>query len=56
MRKALSVLLALLVLVFGGALAEAGRVNPWAPTTAQGLMDALGLQLGLPDGATNAQW
>ena len=56
MRKALSVLLALLVLVFGGALAEAGRVNPWAPTTAQGLMDALGLQLGLPDGATNATW
>ena len=30
--------------------------NPWSPTTAQGLMDALGLQLGLPDGATNVTW
>lgn len=56
MRRALSVLLALLVLAFGAALAEAGHVNPWVPTTAQGLMDALGLQLGLPDGATNAAW
>ena len=56
MRKAISVLLALLILAFGGAMAEAGRVNPWAPTTAQGLMDALGLQLGLPDGAANVTW
>ena len=56
MRKAISVLLALLVLAFGAAQAEAGRANPWTPTTAQGLMDALGLQLGLPDGATNVAW
>jgi len=56
MRKVISVLLALLILAFEGALAEAGHVNPWTPTTAQGLMDALGLQLGLPDGATNVNW
>lgn len=56
MRRAISVLLALLVLAFGAAQAEAGLANPWTPTTAQGLMDALGLQLGLPDGATNVTW
>lgn len=56
MKKAISVLLALLVLAGGAALAEAGPANPWTPTTAQGLMDALGLQLGLPDGATNVAW
>ena len=56
MKKAIAVLAALLILAFGAALAEAGLVNPWKPTTAQGLMDALGLQLGLPDGATNVTW
>ena len=56
MRKAISVLLALLILAIGAAQAEVRRANPWTPTTAQGLMDALGLQLGLPDGATNVAW
>ena len=56
MRKAISVLLALLALFCGAALAEVGLANPWTPTTAQGLMDALGVQLGLPDGATNVTW
>lgn len=56
MRRAFSALLALLALACGAALAEAGLVNPWTPTTAQGLMDVLGLQLGLPDGATNVSW
>jgi len=56
MKKAVSILLAVLVMVGGIALAEAGLADPWTPTTAQGLMDALGLQLGLPDGATNVTW
>ena len=45
-----------LMLVLGMATAEMGLANPWTPTTAQGLMDTLGLQLGLPDGATNVRW
>lgn len=56
MKKLVSILMALMVLLCGTALAEAGLANPWSQTTAQGLMDALGLQLGLPDGATNVTW
>ena len=56
MKKLVSILMALMVLLCGTALAEAGLANPWSQTTAQGLMDALGLQLGLPDGATNVAW
>ena len=56
MRRAISVLLALLALSFAAAQAETGLANPWTQTTAQGLMDVLGVQLGLPDGATNATW
>ena len=56
MKRAISALLALLVIAGGAALAEVGLANPWTQTTAQGLMDALGLQLGLPDGATNVAW
>jgi hypothetical protein len=56
MKRTVSILLAVLVMVGGIALAEAGLANPWMPTTAQGLMDALGLQLGLPEGATDVTW
>ena len=56
MKKLFLMMLALLVLLGGTAPAETGVANPWSQTTAQGLMDALGLQLSLPDGATNASW
>ena len=56
MKRAICMMLALLVMTGGVALAETGMANPWTQTTAQGLMDALGLQLGLPDGATNVTW
>ena len=56
MKKLFLMMLALLVLLGGTAPAETGVANPWSQTTAQGLMDALGLQLGLPDGATNVSW
>jgi hypothetical protein len=56
MKKLFLMMLALLVLLGGTAPAETGVANPWSQTTAQGLMDALGLQLGLPDGATNVAW
>ncbi len=56
MKRAICILLALLVMAGGAALAESDMANPWTQTTAQGLMDALGLQLGLPDGATNVTW
>ena len=52
----MSILLALLAVIGGAALAEASSANAWTQTTAQGLMDALGLQLGLPDGANNVSW
>lgn len=55
MKRVLLIALAVL-LALGAAAAETGIANPWTPTTAQGLMDALGLQLGLPDGATNVRW
>lgn len=57
MRKIIATLLAaLLLLSMGTALAEAGMPNPWTETTKEGLMDALGLTLGVPEGATNVQW
>ena len=56
MKRVICVVLSLLVMAGGMAMAEAGLANPWTQTTAQGLMDALGLQLGLPDGATNVTW
>ena len=56
MKRAICILLTLLAIIGGVALAEADIANPWTQTTAQGLMDALGLQLGLPDGATNVTW
>jgi hypothetical protein len=52
----MSILLALLAVIGGAALAEASSANAWTQTTAQGLMDALGLQLGRPDGAANVSW
>ena len=52
----MSILLALLAVIGGAAMAEASSANAWTQTTAQGLMDALGLQLGLPDGANNVSW
>ena len=56
MKRRICILLALLAIFSGAALAETGMANPWTQTTAQGLMDVLGLQLGLPDGATNVTW
>ena len=56
MKRLLITVLALMFLASGIAVGEAGLANPWTETTAQGLMDALGLQLGLPDGATNVTW
>ena len=56
MKKLILMMLALLVLLGGTAPAETGLANPWSQTTAQGLMDALGLQLGLPEGATDVSW
>lgn len=59
MRKALATVLALLMLMsIASALAEGmvGLANPWVETTAEGLMDLLGLQLGVPEGATDVSW
>ena len=55
MKRMLLIVLALL-LACAVSLAEVGMPNPWTQTTAKELMDALGLQLGLPDGAMNVNW
>ena len=55
MKRVLWIALVML-LVCAVSLAESGTPDSWAQTTAQGLMDTLGLQLGLPDGATNVNW
>ena len=55
MKRVLWIALVMLV-ACAASLAEAGTPDAWAQTTAQGLMDALGLQLGLPAGASNVNW
>ena len=49
-------LAALLALTLAGAWAEVGMPNPWTETTAEGVMEALGLELGVPEGATDVAW
>lgn len=57
MKRMISLLLAaLLALCWAAALGEAGIANPWTDTDADGLMDTLGLRLGVPEGATNVTW
>lgn len=57
MKKWLSMALILtLVIACVAATAEVGMANPWTDTDAAGLMDALGLELGVPEGATNVEW
>ena len=57
MKRRISLLLAaLLLLGCYAAAAEVGMANPWVETTAEGLMDALGVDLAVPDGATNVAW
>ena len=57
MKKWISLLIAMaLVWCCGAALAETGIANPWTETTGERLMEALGLQLGVPEDATNVTW
>lgn len=58
MKKSICALLmaAVLALICAPALAETGLANPWTDTTAEGVMDALGLQLGVPEGASDVTW
>ena len=49
-------LAALLALTLAGAWAEVGMPNPWTETTAEGVMEALGLEMGVPEGATEVAW
>ena len=56
MKKMLAVALTALLVFCGVAVAEVGMVNPWQETTAEGLMDSLGVTLGVPDGATDVSY
>ena len=51
MKKMFAILLALLML--GGAMAEVGMANPWVETDAEGVMQAVGVSFGVPEGAEN---
>ena len=56
MRKLLSMVLAALFLLAATCSAEVGMANPWTETDADGLMETLGLALGVPEGATDVSW
>ena len=56
MRKLLSLVLAALLLLAATCSAEVGMANPWTETDADGLMETLGLALGVPEGATDVSW
>ena len=54
MKKVIAILLAALFALTGAALAEStllGMENPWTDTTAEDLMEALGLAFGIPEEA-----
>lgn len=53
MKKLLCAILCLILLT--PALAET-LANPWAETTADGVRQALGVEFGVPDGATNLRY
>ena len=56
--KRILILAMALLMCCGAALAEVnvGLANPWVETSAEGLMDLLGLKLGVPEGATDVSW
>ena len=57
MKKRISLLIAMaLALGCGAVFAETGVSNPWVKTTEDGLMEALGLRFGVPEGATDVTW
>lgn len=56
MRKLVTIVAALLALCVGAAMAEVGLANPWMDTTAEALKAEYGLELGVPEGATNVAW
>lgn len=49
--KRLAALALILALLCPAALAAVGMANPWTETTAEALMQALGVQFGVPEGA-----
>ena len=56
MKKLIAIILTALMLLSYAAFAEApieGMPNPWTETTAEGLMEALGLEFAVPEGAEN---
>ena len=54
MKKYIAILMIVFLLPF--AVAEVGVANPWTDTTREGMMEAIGLTLGVPEGATNVTW
>ena len=56
MKKLFAIVLTILMLLSCAALAEGpveGMPNPWTETGAEGLMEALGLEFNVPEGAEN---
>ena len=56
MKKLIAIVLTALMLLTFTGLAETpveGMPNPWLDTTAEGLMEALGVEFKVPEGAEN---
>ena len=59
MKRWIAIVLTTLMLLSFSAFAEtpgAGMPNPWTETTAEGLMEALGLEFIVPEGAENVTY
>ena len=54
MKKYIAMLMIIFLLPF--AVAEVGVANPWTDTTREGMMEGIGLTLGVPEGATDVEW
>ena len=58
MKKLFCVMLCLALCLGTGALAEAGAglANPWVEATAAEVLEALGVEFGVPEGATDVRY
>ena len=56
MKKWIAAVLAALMMLSCAAVAEAGMANPWTESTAEEVLEVFGVELGVPDGATDVTW
>ena len=56
MKKFLVAIIVASLLAVGAACADDGIANPWYITDAQGVMDMVGVEFGVPEGAEDVAW